>query len=244
MYINLTDYRVYVGTKDCLINTIKDHLLNGNGKLNIVSGNPEVLFNGLNNEELKRLFDREDNIIIPDGVGVTFLVKLLKRNNVHKIAGIDVMEEVLKICSENGLKVYFVGATEENINLAVNNINKKYASLDIVGFRNGYFKNDKDVIDCINSVSPDVLFVAMGSPKQDLFISKCMDSISCKFFMGVGGSIDLYAGKLSRAPRWMINLGLEWLYRVYKEPFRIKRLSSIPKFMLKSVKYHLKDRYS
>lgn len=242
MYINLTGYRVYVGGKDRLITIIRDHLLEDSGKLNIVSGNPEVLFNGLNNIDLKKLFDREDNIIIPDGVGVTFLVKLLKRNNVHKIAGIDVMEEVLSISNDNNLRVYFIGATEENINLAIQNISKKYTSLNIVGFRDGYFKNDRYIVNDIINSSPDVLFVAMGSPKQDIFISKYMDEINCKFFMGIGGSLDLYAGKLNRAPKLMINLGLEWLYRVYREPFRIKRLSSIPKFMIKSIKYHLKDR--
>lgn len=82
---------------------------------------------------------------------------------------------------------------------------------------------------------PYVLFVAMGCPRQETFIAKYMNVLPCKVFMGVGGSFDVIAGKVNRAPKWMINIGLEWLYRVVKEPWRIKRLSSIPKFIFKVI---------
>ncbi len=242
MYTNLTGYRIYVGDKENLVRKINNHLLKENTKLNIVSGNPEVLFNGLNDKELKNLFDREDNVIIPDGVGVTFLIKFLKGISISKIAGIDIMGEVLRISRDNGFRVYIVGATDENLKLAIDNIERTYEGINIVGSHNGYFSDSDKVIDEITLSYPDVLFVAMGSPRQDIFIKKCMDKITSKIFMGVGGSLDLYAGKLNRAPKIMINLGCEWLYRVYKEPFRIKRLLSIPKFMIRSVKYHLKGR--
>lgn len=244
MYTNLTGYKIYTGSKNNLVNIIREYLLsNKNDKLNIVSGNPEVLFNGLNDNSLKKYFCRDDSIVIPDGVGIKILLKLLKKINVCKIAGIDIMDEVLKICNEQSLKIYFVGSTDENILLAINNILKKYPNIQISGHDNGYFgDNSYDVFQRIKQSNTDVLFVAMGSPRQDIFINKYIDMLECKLFMGVGGSFDLYAGKLNRAPKVMINLGLEWLYRVLREPVRIRRLISIPKFMMQSFKYHLKDR--
>ena len=96
------------------------------------------------------------------------------------------------------------------------------------------------VIDDIKNKNPYILFVAMGCPKQEEFIIKYMDSLPCKVFMGVGGSFDVIAEKVNRAPKWMINLGLEWLYRVLKEPCRIKRLGSIPKFLFRVVKINIR----
>lgn len=244
MYTNLTGYKIYTGSKNDLVHIIRKHLLsNENQKLNIVSGNPEVLFNGLNDSSLKKYFCRDDSIIIPDGVGITMLLKILNKINISKIAGIDIMDEVLKICDEQSLKIYFVGSTNENLLLAINNILRKYPNIKIAGYDDGYFGNDSDGISQrIIKSEPHVLLVAMGSPRQDVFINKYIDLFNCKLFMGVGGSFDLYAGKLNRAPKIMINLGLEWLYRVSKEPVRIIRLASIPKFMIRSFKYHFKGK--
>lgn len=246
MYVNLTGYRVYVGKKKQLVENIKQHLCEKqlHKKINIISGNPEVLLNGLNNLELNKIFKREDNIIIPDGIGVIILLKFLRKYTTEKIAGIEIMEEILKILNENFLSAYFLGANSENINLAVNNIKSKYSNIDIKGYRDGYFTKEEEdsIVKEIESYKPHVLFVGMGSPRQDIFISKYMDRLNCKIFMGVGGSLDLYSGKIKRAPKIMINMGLEWLYRVSHEPVRIKRLWSIPKFMFISAKYHLKGK--
>ncbi len=246
MYSNLMGYKIYSGNKEDLTFKIENHLLGESGldKLNIISGNPEVLLNGINNDELDKFFKREDNLIIPDGIGVVMMMKLFKRCAIEKISGIEVMEEILRILSKLGLGVYFLGATSENLELAIKNIKIMYGNLQIKGFRDGYFSNGEinEVVEDIKNSKSSVLFVAMGSPKQDIFISRCMKDLDCKIFMGVGGSFDLYSGKLKRAPKVMINFGLEWLYRVWNEPFRIKRLSSIPKFMLKSMNYHFKEK--
>ena len=246
MYVDLTGYKIYTGSKNDLVKQLKNHLcdLNIHKKINIVSGNPEVLLNGIEYPELNKFFKRDDNLIIPDGIGVILLLKFLKKYVTEKIAGIEVMEEVLKILNENSLSAYFLGASSENITLALKNIKDKYPHIEIKGFHDGYFDEKKlvEILSSIKNSSPYVLFVGMGSPKQDIFISKYMDTLDCKIFMSVGGSLDLYSGKIKRAPRIMINLGLEWLYRVSNEPVRIKRLWSIPKFMLKSIKYHFKGR--
>lgn len=245
MYEKLNDYEIYVGSKRDLVLKIDKYLFekSNENKLNIVSGNPEVLLNSENLESLNGFLNRKETLIIPDGIGVVLLLKILKKNITEKIAGIEVMEEVLKIC-QNNFKIYFLGATKENLNLTIKNIQEKYQNIKVCGYNDGYFDNEKvqDIILDINRAKPDVLFVAMGSPRQEIFINKYMDELNCRLFMGVGGSFDLYAGQVKRAPKVMINLGLEWLYRVANEPFRIKRLSSIPKFIFRSINYHLKGK--
>ena len=243
MYTNLTGYKIYVGDKKDLLLKIKAHLFcSSNKKLNIVSGNPEVLFNGINNKSLGKFFKREENLIIPDGVGVIVLLKIFKKYVTKKIAGIEIMEDVLKISDSGKLGVYFLGSTTENLDFAIKNISNKYPDIFIKGSHNGYFDENEEekIIRDINEFKTDVLFIAMGSPKQDIFIAKHIDKLNCKIFMGVGGSFDVYAGKVKRAPKIMIKFGLEWLYRVMNEPFRIKRLISIPKFFLQSINYYLR----
>lgn len=247
MYSYLSGYKIYSGSKTELVSYIKEILCDSSNdnKLNIVSGNPEVLLNGINFHNLGCFFKREDNLIIPDGVGVIMLLKFFKKYVTEKIAGIEIMNEILEILNNNSnLSVYFLGATDENLGLAVKNIKNKYKNINIKGYRNGYFKDEEvdDIVYDIKQCNPDILFVAMGSPRQDMFIKNNMDSLNCKIFMGVGGSFDFYAGKVKRAPKIMIKYGLEWLYRVANEPFRIKRLVSIPKFFLKSISYQLKGR--
>lgn len=246
MYEKIMGYKVYTGNREDLIFEIKKCLL-GDGlreKINIVSGNPEVLLNGVRDDTIGKFFKRDDNIIIPDGVGITILLKFLRKNFAKKIAGIDVMDEILKILNEERLSVYFIGATHESLNIAVKNIKCKYPHVDVKGYNDGYFNETEflKIISDIKNKKPHVLFIAMGSPRQDIIIKNYMDKLECKIFMGVGGSFDLYSGKVKRAPKLMINLGLEWLYRVSNEPVRIKRLGSIPKFIFKSIGYHFRNR--
>lgn len=247
MYSHLTGYKIFCGSKDELVSHVQKILCCSSdiSKLNIVSGNPEVLLNGINSNELGCFFKRDDNIIIPDGVGVIILLKIFKKYVTEKIAGIEIMEEILKILNTNeNLSVYFLGATKESLELAIKNIKNIYKNINVKGYHDGYFTDDENenVVKDIRDCDPDVLFIAMGSPKQDIFIKNNMYKLNCKIFMGVGGSFDLYSGKVKRAPKFMIRFGLEWLYRVANEPFRIRRLSSIPKFFLRSLSYQLKGR--
>jgi N-acetylglucosaminyldiphosphoundecaprenol N-acetyl-beta-D-mannosaminyltransferase len=226
-------YSIYDNTKAMLLNTIMDtpH------KLHIVSGNPEVLHTGLSNKELFDNFSDANSIIIPDGAGVVIASRLIGQPVREKIAGIEVMEAVLSCCEKEGKAVYLLGAQQDVLEQCINNLSSKYARLKIAGFHNGFFNLSDcgEIIKDINNKKPFAVFVAMGCPRQELFITKYMNSIDASVFMGVGGSFDVLAGRVQRAPRWMIRLNLEWLYRVSKEPWRIKRLGSIPKFLYKAV---------
>ncbi|AUM96870.1 TPA: WecB/TagA/CpsF family glycosyltransferase [Clostridium botulinum] len=232
MKTEMLGYSIFNGSKEELLNIIDKY-----AKVNIISGNPEVLYNGLNNEELFKNFTDKNSIIIPDGVGVVLASKIIKNPVKEKIAGIELMDGILKKCNENGKAVYLLGTTEDVLKECEKNLLIKYRNLNIIGKNNGFFDMDdcKEILEDIKELKPYVLFIAMGCPRQEKFISKYMDELPCKIYMGVGGSFDVFAGKVKRAPRWMINCNLEWLYRVAKEPYRIKRLASIPKFLLKVV---------
>ncbi|WP_294401721.1 WecB/TagA/CpsF family glycosyltransferase [uncultured Clostridium sp.] len=233
MFTKILDFNVFNKDKESLMNYV-----DGLEKVNIISGNPEVLFNGLNNSMLKKSFNDKDSIIIPDGVGTVIASKLIKEPVKEKIAGIDVVKEVLIKADREEKSVYFLGAKEDVVVKCVENIKRDYPHLKVAGCHNGYFDIDncEDIVKDIQNSSPWAIFVAMGSPRQEIFIEKIKNVTDTKIFMGVGGVFDIFAGNLKRAPQWMISCGLEWLYRVYKEPFRIKRLISIPKFLLIVIK--------
>ena len=229
MFTKILEFNVFNKDKESLMNYV-DRL----DKVNIISGNPEVLFNGLNNSMLRKSFNDKNSLIIPDGVGTVLASKLIKEPVKEKIAGIDVVKEVLIKADKEGKSVYFLGAKEEVVVKCVENIKRDYPGLKIAGYHNGFFdlNNCSDIIKDIQENSPWAIFVAMGSPRQEIFIEKIKDITDTKIYMGVGGVFDIFAGNLKRAPKWMISMGMEWLYRVYKEPFRIKRLIAIPKFLL------------
>ena len=143
------------------------------------------------------------------------------------------MKKILEKCEKTGESIYLLGASEENLKACVANIVRDFPKINIAGYHNGFFdlNNPKEILEEIKEKKPMAIFVAMGCPRQENFIVKYMDELPCKIFMGVGGSFDVIAEKVNRAPRWMINIGMEWAYRVSKEPWRIKRLGSIPKFI-------------
>lgn len=231
-YISILGYKVYSLSKEkCLAEIFKAK------KIHVVSGNPEVLYRGLEDKTLFNNFTSDDALIIPDGVGTQIAGKILKTPVEEKIAGIEVMKEIILKCQEEGKSIYLLGAEQEILDACVRNLKKEYPKLIISGYKNGFFdlNNCEDIIEDIKSKKPKVLFVAMGCPRQEKFIIKYFNELPVDIFMGVGGSFDVIADKVKRAPRWMINIGCEWAYRVAKEPWRIKRLGSIPKFLIKVV---------
>ncbi|WP_270550004.1 WecB/TagA/CpsF family glycosyltransferase [Clostridium perfringens] len=233
MYKELLGYKIFSDNKEELLKEIENKK-----RVNIISGNPEVLYNGIKNEFLKNSFTKEDALIIPDGVGTLLAAKINGIDITEKIAGIEVMNMLLEEARDKNLKVFLLGAKEEILIKCKEKIKESYDGIDIVGSNNGFFDLDNcdDLIEKINESKADILLVAMGAPRQEVFIEKYKDKLCCKIFMGVGGSFDVFAGNVNRAPQFMINIGMEWLYRVAKEPWRIKRLGSIPKFLVLSIK--------
>lgn len=229
MFTKILGFKVFNKDKSALMDYIE-----GFDKVNIISGNPEVLYNGLSDTLLKENFNSETSVIIPDGVGTVIASKIVKSPVKEKIAGIDVVREVMIKANTEGKSIYLLGAKQEILERCVDNIKKEFPDLKVSGFRNGFFdlNNCQDIIDEVIKSEPWAIFVAMGSPRQEIFINKIMGRVDTHIFMGVGGVFDIFAGELTRAPKWMLTFGLEWLHRVIQEPFRIKRLMVIPKFLL------------
>lgn len=234
--IEILGYPIYSGYKKEILNDIEE-IVSSEGCVHIVSGNPEVLYQGLFEKPLYENFTSKRSLIIPDGVGVIFSAKVKGLKVKEKIAGIEVMQDIISYCNRKNKSIYLLGSKDSIVRKCKINIEATYKDINVVGYKDGYFDLDNcdDVIEDINKCNPDVLFVAMGCPRQERFIIKHMDKLHCKLFMGVGGSFDILAGELKRAPKWMITFGIEWLYRILKEPFRIKRMKSIPKFMIRAI---------
>jgi N-acetylglucosaminyldiphosphoundecaprenol N-acetyl-beta-D-mannosaminyltransferase len=163
------------------------------------------------------------DIINADGQGVVWACKLLNRPVPERVSGIDLMERLVKLAVEKKYRMFFLGAKEEIVKSAVDIYSKRYGKEIIAGYRNGYFTEEEEKVIAaqISDSHADILFVAMTSPKKEIFLNTYKDIIQTPFIMGVGGSFDVIAGVVRRAPKWMQECGMEWFYRVMQEPKRM-----------------------
>lgn len=186
--------------------------------------------------------------ILADGVPVLWVSRLFGRPLPGRVNGTDLFERLLERAEERGKSIFLLGAREENLSRLVAVINKRFPKLRIAGFRNGYFTDaqDAEVIDKINASKADILFLGFSSPKKELWAYKYKDKIHAPIIQGVGGSFDVVAGIIPRAPKWMQRCGLEWLDRVIKEPRRMfgRYLRSNSRYVYLVLKYYLLKRFS
>ncbi|RDJ99494.1 WecB/TagA/CpsF family glycosyltransferase [Paraburkholderia lacunae] len=165
---------------------------------------------------------RECDVINVDGMGVVWGARLLGYDVAERVAGIDLFQALLQVSASHGYPVFFLGATDEVVRHAVERCVACFHGLRIAGYHHGYFGDDEQaVVDMIRQSGARLLFVAMSSPKKENFINRWKSALHVDFVMGVGGSFDVMAGKVKRAPLWMQRCGLEWFYRVIQEPRRM-----------------------
>jgi N-acetylglucosaminyldiphosphoundecaprenol N-acetyl-beta-D-mannosaminyltransferase len=170
---------------------------------------------------------REDvlssDIVSADGVGIVWACKCLGVPNVQRVAGVDLMFAVLELCAKEGYRPYFLGAHPDVLRRAVKSASAKWPGLKVAGMHHGYFKDQEEeaIVEDILSTHPDCLFIAMPTPRKERFLAEHRVRLNVPYIMGVGGSLDVIAGKVSRAPVWMQRAGLEWFYRVLQEPRRM-----------------------
>jgi N-acetylglucosaminyldiphosphoundecaprenol N-acetyl-beta-D-mannosaminyltransferase len=206
-----------------------------NKKSFIVAINPEKIMKAQEDEALRELLNRA-TYQIPDGIGVILASRLKGGNIRQRITGIDMMLHLCESAAKHGKKIFLYGAKPGVADAAKKKLEEKYPGIQIVGTMNGYEKNDEVIAEAINSSGADILFVALGSPAQEKWIVEHMDKLVPKVYQGVGGSFDVVSGKLKRAPLIMQKLGLEWFYRLIKEPWRWRRQLILPKFLMKVIK--------
>lgn len=185
-------------------------------------------------------------MITPDGIGVVYASKILKRPLKERVGGFDLANIVLDKIAGTGKKVYLFGGKPGVAEEAAEQICKLYPGTEICGTADGYFNAEKEqkIIADINEKKPDLLFVCLGFPKQETWIDAHKHELNAKVMMGIGGSLDVFAGTVKRAPVGFQKLGLEWLYRLLKQPSRFIRMLALPKFgftVLFHGKKYLKD---
>ena len=211
-------------------------LINGENVSQIVTINPEMFEYAAKNSEFASII-KEAELVIPDGVGVKIALKI-NGVNVDRIPGIDFAKKLLEEAAENNLPVAIIGAKEEVISKAIENLQKEIKGLHVVYYHNGYFNNDEDIYKELLNNSPRLILVAMGSPRQEEFIYNAKKLLKPALMIGIGGSLDVWSGTVKRAPKIYQTLGLEWLYRTVTQPSRIKRIfPTLPLFIIKAFKY-------
>lgn len=184
--------------------------------------NAAKVVNAQTNAELKKSIVNCD-IINADGKSIVWAAKLLNRPVPERVAGIDLMERLVELAAARNYKIFFFGAKEDVVAKVVETYTSRFGNDIIAGYRNGYYKKEEEVgiAQQIAASGAHILFVAITSPYKEIFLNTYKDIIKVPFIMGVGGSFDVVSGKVKRAPVWMQNAGLEWLFRVIQEPKRM-----------------------
>lgn len=200
----------------------------------IYTPNAEIIMAAQRDPHLRDILTNAD-ILTADGAGVVLASKILRRRVPEKVSGVDLIHEVFKVCSRKGLRCFLFGAKPGVAEEAAVKIVAEYPGIIVAGCRNGYFTADEEdeIINTINAANADILIVALGAPKQEKWISDHKDKLNVKICMGVGGAIDVISGRVKLAPDFFRRNGLEWLYRLYKEPRRARRMLALPRFMIR-----------
>lgn len=206
----------------------------------IYTPNTEIVMAAKEDESLKAIIN-EGDLIIPDGIGLVYGSKIRKKPLRERVTGFDTSLRLLEIANKNRYSLYLLGGKDGVAKDAARNIKKEYPNINIVGFHHGFFKGshlglkgekeEKEIINEINCLRPDIVFVGLGFPRQELWIHNNKNNLKAKVIIGNGGVMDILSGNMERAPEVYQRLGLEWLYRLIKEPSRIIRQVAIPKFL-------------
>ncbi len=207
----------------------------------IVTPNAEILQLCVEDEGVHKIIGSAD-YIIPDGIGVVKGAQILGTPLKQKVAGCDLAWNLLAEMERKGKRLFLLGAKPGVAAAAAEKMKQAHPNLIICGVQDGYFKEDGPVVDAINAADTDALFVCLGVPKQEQWMMQHKAELNISLMMGLGGSLDVFAGTVKRAPKIFIKLGLEWLYRLLKEPWRAKRMMKLPKFFVSVYKYKKQRR--
>lgn len=209
---------------------VKEYLC-GNEPRAIYTPNSEIIMAAYRDGDFLKVLNSAD-IIIPDGIGVVYASRILKKPLPERVAGYDLACKTLEIISDGSKSVYFFGGKPGVCETAIEKLKTKYPALNVAGFSDGYFdaEKEKKIIADIKEKSPDVIFVCLGAPKQEKWIAAHKAELGAKLLLGVGGSLDVFAGTAKRAPLFFQKAGIEWLYRLIKQPSRFTRMMDLPRF--------------
>ncbi len=201
----------------------------------VVTANPEIIMLAGSDKHFRACLEAAQ-LVTPDGIGVLLAARLLGRPLKQRVTGIDLITALFARAARKRYRFYLVGAKPGVAEKAAVNIQNRFPGVSIVGIRHGYFQDDEPVLEDIRKKTPDILLAALGMGKQEKWIRDRVLQTGVPVSIGVGGSFDILAGEARRAPVWMQKAGLEWLYRLLKQPRRFGRMLQLPKFLLAVVR--------
>ena len=234
--IPVTQLESYRHAEDMIVQRIRDQQ-----KTFCVAINPEKIYRSQKDKNLMALINSA-NFHICDGVGVVAAARILHRKKIGRVTGVQLFLNLMARAEKEGLKVFLLGASPESNEGACQKLKEMHPGLKVVGRQDGYFKDDQQVVKQINDSGADMLFVALGTPRQEKWIALHRDAINAPYCMGVGGTFDIVSGRVEWAPKFFRKTGTEFLYRLICEPKRIKRQMVLPKFAFLVLKARLTGR--
>jgi N-acetylglucosaminyldiphosphoundecaprenol N-acetyl-beta-D-mannosaminyltransferase len=224
-------------TLDQTVQAVSSHLANSAAEksplFHVITANPEAVMTAREDAEFRDIMLRA-NMVTPDGIGIVLASKWKGEPLTERVTGYEILLKLLEQGQKEAWSFYLLGADEETNRKAAETIEQRYPGVRIVGRHNGFFTKEQEpeIIRSIAEAKPQLLIVALGIPYAEKWISKHRHSLNASFAMGVGGSLDVIAGKVKRAPVFWQKLNLEWLYRLLKQPSRWRRQLALPRFAL------------
>lgn len=212
-----------------LVVDLEKEIKNGN-KASLFTPNIDHIINNFSDKGVSEIYSQSE-YVVADGWPLVATGKL-KKKNIERITGVDLMDKLLYLSNIKKYNIYFLGATDETLKKLKSNIQREYPNIVNIGLHDGYFNDDKKIVQDINRNKVNILFVGMGNPKQEIWIRKNFELINSNLILGVGGAFNIFSGDLGRAPLWIQKIGMEWFYRFLKEPKRLfhRYFIKYPKF--------------
>lgn len=214
--------KIVTGPENVVMDNLKEDLIKKQ-KTTLVTANSECFVHAKSNNELKALLNDSHTKIVIDGIAAFKAFKYLGSENITKIPGVDIVEELLHFCHENKLKLAVLGGSPESSDNFKAYVENEFSNINLVAIENGYVTDKDAVMDNFAKLSPDLILVGLGVPAQELLIGKNLSKFDKGLFIGCGGSLDVLGKTKKRAPKFFIVTSTEWLYRILREPNRIGR---------------------
>ena len=230
-HVRIMDIPFINESKINVLKSIHNAIQNKNKKF-IVTANPEIVMETRKDKDYKSIIQSAD-YIIPDGIGILLAAKRKKTPIKERIPGVELMEDMLEYANTHKKTCYFLGAEAKVNHALVKKVKMDYPDLIIGGSHHGFFElNDTSIVEDVKNSNADIIFVALGFPRQEKWIYQNYETFDKGVFMGVGGSFDVISETVKRAPKLWIKLNLEWLYRIIIQPTRVNRIFVVIKFLL------------
>lgn len=234
--VNILGVMVHKVNVEQASDRIIEYISDSEGAKSVFTPNSEIIMAAYRDPEFCNLLNSSD-LLTADGIGVVYASKIVKNPIAERAAGYDIACRTLEKLARLGGSLYLFGSKPGVAELAAANIESRYSGVKVVGMSDGYFDEvkEKAIIEDIKRTKPDLLFVCLGAPKQERWISAHKSELGAKVCMGIGGSLDVFAGTVKRAPEFYTKHGIEWLYRLMKQPSRFVRMLDLPRFGLKVI---------